>query len=82
MTPNPHQHPPDGPYEIKDEDDFFYWVFKGYSGGIPIGLVVGDGPDPWKDSYQMHWRAPSGWRGMADGLYTIRAVAPYVPETP
>lgn len=63
------KHPSDGPYELPNETAFLRQLML-YPGGF-VGLIVGDGPDQWVGSYQSHWRAPSGYQGLADGQYGI-----------
>lgn len=75
-------HPPDGPYTFPNETAFLDWIFT-HPGGMYVGLVVGDTPaDPWAGTYVMHWRAPSGWRGMVDGPYTVQCVANFTHYVP
>ena len=54
------------PYMLKDEGAFLAAV---ENNGFQVGLIVGNVKDPWVNTYQIHWQAPTCWRGWNDGVY-------------
>jgi hypothetical protein len=56
---------PDDPYLITSESEMMDLQASVGRVGVAVGYTI----DPWIGTYQIHFKAPAGYKGLSDGVY-------------